>query len=60
MVVRPLVKEMDEKSQLDQRVLDGCFDHGFMAAEVDEKYGGSSASFFDVALVIEELAKVNV
>ena len=59
-MVKPLVKEMDEKSHLEKSIRDGCFENGFMAAEVVEKYGGPEASFFDVAIIVEELAKVKV
>ncbi|KAK6756402.1 hypothetical protein RB195_014674 [Necator americanus] len=58
-VVKPLVREMDEKSQMHQSVITGAFENGFMGIEVPEEYGGPGTSFFDSILVIEELAKVD-
>ncbi|VDL74427.1 unnamed protein product [Nippostrongylus brasiliensis] len=58
-VIKPLVREMDEKSQMHQSVITGAFENGFMGAEVPEAYGGPGSSFFDVILIIEELAKVD-
>ncbi|CAN0560833.1 unnamed protein product, partial [Laminaria digitata] len=57
--IAPLVSEMDEKSQLDQRVIDGCFNMGLMGIEVPEQYGGSGYSIFAACLAIEELAAVD-
>uniref|UniRef100_A0A8R1DVB6 Short/branched chain specific acyl-CoA dehydrogenase, mitochondrial n=1 Tax=Caenorhabditis japonica TaxID=281687 RepID=A0A8R1DVB6_CAEJA len=58
-VVKPLVRQMDDASQMDPSVIQGVFDNGFMGMEVPEKYGGPGYSFFDTILVVEELAKVD-
>uniref|UniRef100_A0AC35UG28 Short/branched chain specific acyl-CoA dehydrogenase, mitochondrial n=1 Tax=Rhabditophanes sp. KR3021 TaxID=114890 RepID=A0AC35UG28_9BILA len=58
-VVKPLVREMDESNHMDKSVIQGCFENGFMAIEVPETYGGSASSFFNVALIVEELAKID-
>ncbi|XGW03284.1 hypothetical protein V3C99_014905 [Haemonchus contortus] len=58
-VVKPLVREMDEKSQMHQSVITGAFENGFMGIEVPESYGGPGSSFFDTVLVVEGLAKVD-
>ncbi|KAF1771027.1 hypothetical protein GCK72_002851 [Caenorhabditis remanei] len=58
-VIQPLVREMDRKGEMDDRVLKGCFDNGLMGIEVPEKYGGSGSTFFDAVLVIEEISKVD-
>uniref|UniRef100_A0A7I4YUM5 Short/branched chain specific acyl-CoA dehydrogenase, mitochondrial n=1 Tax=Haemonchus contortus TaxID=6289 RepID=A0A7I4YUM5_HAECO len=58
-VVKPLVREMDEKSHMHQSVITGVFENGFMGIEVPEAYGGPGTSFFDAIIVIEELAKVD-
>uniref|UniRef100_A0A0K0F0S2 Short/branched chain specific acyl-CoA dehydrogenase, mitochondrial n=1 Tax=Strongyloides venezuelensis TaxID=75913 RepID=A0A0K0F0S2_STRVS len=58
-VVKPLVREMDEKNAMDMRVIKGCFENGLMGVEVPAKYGGPESSFFNVVLVVEELAKVD-
>jgi len=56
-VVAPKVKEMDEASKLDEGVLRGLFDNGFMAIETPSSYGGCGGSFFASILTIEELAR---
>lgn len=58
-VISPLVKEMDDASQLDQSVIDGLFEMGFMAVEVPNSYGGAEASFMSMVVIIEELARVD-
>uniref|UniRef100_A0A0N5AAS2 Short/branched chain specific acyl-CoA dehydrogenase, mitochondrial n=1 Tax=Syphacia muris TaxID=451379 RepID=A0A0N5AAS2_9BILA len=58
-VIKPLVSEMDENSEMNKNIIRGCFENGFMGAEIGEEYGGPGASFFDVLLVAEELAKVD-
>ncbi|XP_056385240.1 short/branched chain specific acyl-CoA dehydrogenase, mitochondrial-like isoform X3 [Hyla sarda] len=57
--IAPLVKTMDAESKMDKSVIQGLFDLGLMAIEVDPKYGGTGASFFSIILVVEELAKVD-
>ncbi|XP_028651071.1 short/branched chain specific acyl-CoA dehydrogenase, mitochondrial isoform X1 [Erpetoichthys calabaricus] len=57
--IAPLVSKMDEQSHMDESVLHGLFEQGFMGIEIDEHYGGTGASFFTSILVIEELAKVD-
>ncbi|KAF2358276.1 Acyl-CoA dehydrogenase/oxidase C-terminal [Trinorchestia longiramus] len=55
--VKPLVLSMDENACLDEGVLKGLFDNGFMAIEVPTEYGGSGSTFFSSVLAIEELAR---
>lgn len=57
--VAPHVHTMDKEQQLDQSVIDGCFEMGLMGIEVPEEYGGSGYSIFAAILAIEELAKVD-
>ncbi|VDN37905.1 unnamed protein product [Gongylonema pulchrum] len=57
-VLKPAVRGMDERSQLDENVLKALFANGFMGVEVPEQYGGPGASLFDVVIIVEELAKV--
>nr|KAF6303390.1 acyl-CoA dehydrogenase short/branched chain [Myotis myotis] len=56
--VAPLVSTMDENAKMEKSVIQGLFQQGFMAVDVDAKYGGTGASFFSLVLVVEELAKV--
>lgn len=55
----PLVKEMDEKSEMFPEVISSLFENGLMNISVDTKYDGVGASFFTTLLAVEELAKVD-
>ncbi|XP_059517781.1 short/branched chain specific acyl-CoA dehydrogenase, mitochondrial isoform X2 [Myotis daubentonii] len=57
--VAPLVSTMDENAKMEKSVIQGLFQQGFMAVDIDAKYGGTGASFFSLVLVVEELAKVD-
>jgi len=57
--VKPLVNEMDRNATMDKSVIDGMFENGLMAIELETEYGGSGASFTSAVLAIEELAKVD-
>ncbi|CAK5053515.1 unnamed protein product [Meloidogyne enterolobii] len=58
-VIKPLVREMDENSKMDQKVIEGTFSNGLMGIEIEQKYGGPESTFFNLILVIEQLAKVD-
>jgi len=57
--IQPLVRQMDDASQLDQSIIDGLFEQGYMSLEIPEEYGGTAASFTSMILVIEELARID-
>eukprot|EP00112_Aurelia_sp_Birch-Aquarium-sp1_P005067 Seg1574.22 transcript_id=Seg1574.22/GoldUCD/mRNA.D3Y31 product="Short/branched chain specific acyl-CoA dehydrogenase mitochondrial" protein_id=Seg1574.22/GoldUCD/D3Y31 len=57
--IKPYVLEMDQKSEMRQEIIQGLFDLGLMAVEVDSKYDGTHSTFFSSILVVEELAKVD-
>src|SRR5574341_162856 len=57
--IRPLVRRMDEASQIPRELIDACFELGLMGIEIPEAYGGSGATFFMSAIAIEELARVD-
>jgi short/branched chain acyl-CoA dehydrogenase len=57
--VRPLVRQMDEESKIPRALIDKCFALGIMGVEIPERFGGSEATFFMSALVVEELARVD-
>jgi short/branched chain acyl-CoA dehydrogenase len=57
--VQPLVKKMDDESQMDPSIISDMFDQGLMAIEMESEYGGSESTFFAAMLAIEELAKVD-
>ena len=50
---------MDEKCEMDRRVIDGLFEQGFMGLDIPDKYDGAGMNFFSSVLVIEELARVD-
>lgn len=55
----PLVKDMDEKSEMHQSVIDSLFENGLMNINIDTKYDGVGAGYFATILAVEELAKVD-
>jgi len=55
--VRPLAREMDEKSVFDQGLLEQFFQLGLMGIEVPEELGGAGGKFFDAILAVEELSR---
>ena len=57
--IRPLVREMDERQQLDPGLLPALFELGVMGIEVPDAHGGAGATFFHAALAIEELSRVD-
>jgi short-chain 2-methylacyl-CoA dehydrogenase len=57
--IRPLVRKMDEESQISRDLIDACFELGLMGIEIPDQYGGSGATFFMSIVAIEELARVD-
>ncbi|KAJ3113923.1 hypothetical protein HDU96_002765 [Phlyctochytrium bullatum] len=57
-VVRPKVREMDEKELLDKSVLQGLFDQGLMGIETDTEYNGAGTSFTAAIVVVEGMSPV--
>jgi alkylation response protein AidB-like acyl-CoA dehydrogenase len=57
--VRPRVHEMDEHQKMAPELISQCFELGLMGIEVPEALGGTGASFFTAALVVEELSRVD-
>ena len=57
--IRPLVRKMDEASQIPRELIDACFELGLMGIEIPDQYGGSGATFFMSAIAIEELARID-
>jgi short/branched chain acyl-CoA dehydrogenase len=57
--IRPLVRQMDEESEIPRALIDACFALGIMGIEIPEEYGGAGATFFISAIAIEELARVD-
>jgi len=57
--LRPIVREMDNKSEMKKEVIDGLFECGLMGMEVPEEYGGAGMNFTSACLVVEEIARVD-
>jgi alkylation response protein AidB-like acyl-CoA dehydrogenase len=57
--VRPRVHSMDEAQKMDPSLIPQFFELGLMGVEVPEQFGGTDASFFTAALVVEELSRVD-
>jgi len=55
----PHVRAMDESGLFRKDLLHEFFELGLMGIEIPEEYGGQGGSFFQTALAIEELAKVD-
>src|SRR5512147_3082839 len=58
-VVRPHVREMDEKGVFEHSLIDQFFQLGIMGIETPEQYGGGGGTFFEAILAVEELSRVD-
>ncbi len=57
--IRPLVRRMDEESQIPRELIDRCFELGVMGVEIPDDLGGAGATFFISTIAVEELARVD-
>jgi butyryl-CoA dehydrogenase/short/branched chain acyl-CoA dehydrogenase len=57
--IAPLVSRMDEDQQMDAALVRSLFALGLMGIGIPEEYGGSSGTFFDSALAVEEISAVD-
>lgn len=57
--ISPLVREMDEHQKMDASLIRQLFELGLMGMEIPEAYGGSSGTFFEVILAVEEISAVD-
>jgi alkylation response protein AidB-like acyl-CoA dehydrogenase len=57
--IRPLVRQMDEKGEIDPSLIPQFFEMDLMGIDVPEKYGGAETSFFMSTLAIEALSTVD-
>jgi short-chain 2-methylacyl-CoA dehydrogenase len=51
---------MESNGKLDDNLLKGLFENGFMGIEIDEKYGGAGCNFMTSILAVEEVSKVDM
>jgi alkylation response protein AidB-like acyl-CoA dehydrogenase len=57
--VAPLVHDMDRDATMEPSLIPQFFELGLMGIEIPEELGGTGASFFTAALVVEELSRVD-
>jgi short-chain 2-methylacyl-CoA dehydrogenase len=57
--IKPLVHEMDEKSQLDPGIIPELFRLGLMGIHIPEEFDGSSGSFFMSVIAVEEISRID-
>lgn len=57
--ITPLVREMDEHQKMDASLIRQLFELGLMGIEIPENYGGSSGTFFEAILAVEEISEVD-
>ncbi len=57
--ITPLVREMDEHQKMDASLVRQIFALGLMGIEIPEAYGGSSGTFFESILAVEEISAVD-
>jgi len=57
--ISPLVREMDDASQLKQSLIDNLFEQGLMGMEIPSEYDGTDTSFMSAIVAIESLARID-
>ena len=57
--IAPKVREMDETGQFAASLLPELFELGVMGVEIPAEYGGAGSSFFNAALAVQALARVD-
>lgn len=57
--LRPLVRTMDEDAHFDAGLLADLFHMGWMGIQVPARFGGGDGSFFEAAIVVEELSRID-
>lgn len=57
--IAPLVNDMEANGKLNESIVKGLFENGFMGIEVAEEYGGSGSNFMTSILAVEEISKVD-
>lgn len=57
--VKPHIKELDEKGELPQELLQKAIDMDLHCLEIPEEYGGAGLDFQTTSVIYEELAKVD-
>jgi len=58
-VIKPKVKELDEKEEFSYEITQQMAEMGFLGAYLPEEYGGSSLDYVSYIIVVEELARID-
>lgn len=57
--IAPKVREMDETGHFAEGLVSELFDLGVMGVEIPSEYGGAGSSFFNAALAVQAIARVD-
>jgi alkylation response protein AidB-like acyl-CoA dehydrogenase len=57
--IRPVIMKFDESQDFPYEIMHRLGELGFLGILVSEKYGGAGLGYTDMAIIIEELAKVD-
>jgi alkylation response protein AidB-like acyl-CoA dehydrogenase len=57
--IAPLVRAMDEQQHFHPELIPQLFNLGLMGIEIPVEYGGSSGTFFEAILAVEEISAVD-
>jgi alkylation response protein AidB-like acyl-CoA dehydrogenase len=57
--IRPHVRAMDERAELDASLVPRLFELGVMGIEIPESHGGAGATFFHAVLAVEALSRID-
>ncbi|GMI27988.1 hypothetical protein TeGR_g8803 [Tetraparma gracilis] len=57
--LKPHVRAMDTKGEMQPEIVKSLFDNGLMGMEIPEQFGGSGMNFTSACIAIEEIAKVD-
>jgi alkylation response protein AidB-like acyl-CoA dehydrogenase len=58
-VIKPKVKELDEKEEFSYEITQQMAEMGFLGAFIPEEYGGSALDYVSYIIVVEELARID-
>lgn len=58
-VIRPVIKEIDEKEEFSYEITRQMAEMGFLGAFLPEEYNGSTLDYVSYIIVVEELARID-
>lgn len=57
--IRPVDKQIEEEDRIPQELIEKVAKAGLLGITVDKKYGGMGGGYLDVALAVEQIARVS-